>query len=88
MSVCGIPPHSPRVHTEAAWVGNETYFSQDNLGYQLAFLECVRSTLNFTVDYIGIWNERSWGSTQYVTALRQALDSNGFTDTKIVIPDG
>jgi hypothetical protein len=36
----------------------------------------------------GIWNERSWGTVDYVVSLRNALDAAGLTSTKIVVPDG
>lgn len=39
-------------------------------------------------NYIGIWNERSWGSVDYVVSLRQALDAAGMEATRIVLPDG
>ena len=71
-----------------AWVGNGTFFSTDNQNYQVAFAGCVRQELGFDLDYIGIWNERSWGSVDYVLGLRAALDSAGFTHTQIALPDG
>lgn len=70
------------------WIGNGTYFSADNQQYQTQFLQCVRQTQGFDIDYIGIWNERSWGSVDYVVGLRNTLDAAGFTNTQIVIPDG
>lgn len=36
---------------------------------------------------IGIWNERSWGTTDYVTKLRSSLDHAGMADTQIALPD-
>ena len=39
-------------------------------------------------DYIGIWNERPWGTPDYVKRLRAALDEAGFTSTTIVGSDG
>ena len=38
--------------------------------------------------YVGIWNERSWGSVDYVVSLRSALDEAGLGSTRIVVPDG
>lgn len=70
------------------WVGNGSYFSADNQAYQTAFAACVRSELGFALDYIGIWNERAWGSEDYVLGLRAALDASGFNAMKIVLPDG
>lgn len=71
-----------------AWIGNGSYFSQDNIDYQVSYAQCVKETVGSGPDYIGIWNERSWGSIDYVVSLRKALDASNFTDTKIVLPDG
>ena len=38
--------------------------------------------------FIGIWNERSWGSVDYVVSLRNALDAAGLAATRIIVPDG
>jgi galactosylceramidase len=70
------------------WIGNGTYFSSDNIGYQVQFCECVRTSWGYDVDYIGIWNERSWGNADYVISLRESLDAAGFANTKIILPDG
>jgi hypothetical protein len=45
-----------------AWVGNGSYFSADNIAYQTKWLECMQQEAGIIVDYLGIWNERSWGS--------------------------
>jgi hypothetical protein len=37
------------------WIGNYSYFSQDNLKYQTSWLQCVRDRANISVDYMGIW---------------------------------
>jgi hypothetical protein len=52
------------------WIGNGSFFSADNINYQTQFAVCVRQTLGFDIDYIGIWNERSWGTADYVVSLR------------------
>ena len=36
----------------------------------------------------GIWNERPWGTPDWVKQYRAAMDEAGFLGTKIVIPDG
>ena len=71
------------------WVGNDTFFSEDNIHYQIAWLECVRSAHPTVgpMDYIGIWNERTWNRT-YVKKLRTEMDAKGFSATKIILPDG
>jgi galactosylceramidase len=72
-----------------AWVGNGSYFSAENIEYQVQYAACVRANLGGgNPHYIGIWNERSWGSVDYVVSLRNALDAAGLAATKIVLPDG
>ena len=42
-------------------VGNQTngsYFSADNIDYQIAWLNCLKDTWGVDSDYIGLWNER------------------------------
>lgn len=72
------------------WVGNGSYFSAENIEYQVGYAKCVAQTLgnNSHPSYIGIWNERSWGTVDYVVSLRNALDDAGLTSTRIVVPDG
>ena len=70
------------------WVGNGSFFSQENIDYQVQYARCVKETVGEGPDYIGIWNERGWGTIEYVVSLRNALDSAGFGNTKIIVPDG
>ncbi len=69
------------------WVGNGSYFSDDNVQYQADFVAGALVHHNISVDYIGIWNERSWGDTTYVQKLRSALDAAGAQSTAIVGSD-
>lgn len=69
------------------WIGNGSYFTPDNWAYQTAFATCLRDTWGIQLDYIGIWNERSWGSEEYVIGLRNTLDAAGHTHTQIILPD-
>ena len=69
------------------WVGDGSFFSADNIAYQVSALKCIHTGLNVTVDYIGIWNEMAWGTPDYVKALRVALDAAGLRETGIVLPD-
>jgi galactosylceramidase len=72
------------------WVGNDTYYSTDNIQYHLSWLKCLRDehpTVG-SLDYIGAWNERAWGGPDWIVQLRQAMDDEGFEATKIIIPDG
>ena len=70
------------------WVGNGSYFSEDNINYQIQWLKCARESHSLKIDYIGIWNERSWGTPEYVVSYRSALDRAGLKDTQLVLPDG
>lgn len=45
----------------------------------------MRKNTNLDIDYIGIWNERSWNK-QYTLALKLAIQANGLK-TKIVAHD-
>ena len=40
------------------------------------------------MDWLGLWNERPWGTPAYVKQLREAMDAEGFTATKLVLGDG
>jgi galactosylceramidase len=70
------------------WIGEDQYFSSDNIEYQTNFVRCAVAKTGAPFDYIGIWNERPWGTMDYVLGLRESLDAAGFSSTKIVIPDG
>jgi len=67
-----------------------TPFSSEEINYKLQFLNCIKEVTNGTVivDYLGAWNERFWGGTDYIVSLRQSLDTNGYQHTQIIIPDG
>jgi galactosylceramidase len=68
------------------WIGNGTFFSQDNIKYHVAWLECMKATYSAEVDYIGIWNEMNWGSSWYVVELGEAIKAAGLS-TKLVLLD-
>ena len=78
-----------------AWIGQGRvansslpYFSHDNIRYQTQWLKCIKATTGITVDYIGIWNERSYGPPEYTVALRRSLDDAGFQvalDVKVIL---
>jgi galactosylceramidase len=69
------------------WIGNGSFFSDDNLAYQSRWARCVGDLMGQPLDYIGVWNERSWGSVDYVVGLRNALDAAG-ASAEIILPDG
>lgn len=62
-------------------------FPSKTAGYIVKWLEGARDVYNVTVDYIGVWNERS-SSSAYTIALRQQMDAAGFARTQIVAKDG
>ena len=71
------------------WVGNQTgYYCPDNVRYHLAWLRCAHDVHGVAVDWLGLWNERQWGTVAFVTGLRRALDDAGFAGTGIVLSDG
>ena len=37
------------------WVGNGTYFSEENMQYQASFATCFEKIVGKKLDYIGIW---------------------------------
>ena len=41
------------------WIGNGTYYSQDNADYIVAFLKGASQYHNLKFDYTGIWNEKN-----------------------------
>jgi hypothetical protein len=69
------------------WVGNGTYFSEENMLYQAQFASCFLRVVGVPLGFIGVWNERAWGGTDYVVNLRRALDAAGHASTRIVLPD-
>ncbi|CAJ1362546.1 unnamed protein product [Effrenium voratum] len=44
------------------WIGNGTFFSEDNIFYHVAWLKCIKERFKIDIDYMGIWNESPWGS--------------------------
>lgn len=70
-----------------AFVGNGTFLSASGVNFHVDYVQGARDVHNITFDFVGIWNEGPW-SRRYVTELREALDSRGFAQTKIVVPDG
>lgn len=69
------------------WIGNGNFFSEDNIYYHVSWVLGAKRVYDIDVDYIGIWNERSFEDS-YIIQLRKALDSHGLHNTKIVAADG
>lgn len=68
------------------WVGNGTYYSDDNINYTVKFLQGARDVYAIDIDWLGVWNERSV-HMDYVLDLRAALDAAGFAHTRLTLAD-
>ncbi|BFY98227.1 hypothetical protein BsWGS_01267 [Bradybaena similaris] len=72
------------------WLGGGTqnpYYDRQKLAtYIYKWILGAKVYHNLTIDYIGIWNEKTC-DLQYVKVLRDMLDRNGFEKTKIVASD-
>ena len=55
--------------------------------YIYQWVKGARDVHNITIDYLGIWNEIGT-NRDYVFALRNKLDENGFRNVKLVSNDG
>ncbi|MFI6247487.1 RICIN domain-containing protein [Streptomyces sp. NPDC051016] len=64
------------------WIGSGTFYSQDMIDYDIAWLDCARQH-GLTIDYIGGWNEHAYDGSWY-KSLKSALTSNGYTSTRLV----
>ena len=67
------------------WIGNGTYYSEENIRYQVSWLECLRSYYGVEPNLIGLWNERPQGSVRYVLDLRRTMDRHGFSNVGITV---
>jgi hypothetical protein len=69
------------------WIGNGSYYSDDNIQYHLDWLYCMQDVHGVPIDYLGVWNERNYDA-DWIVRLRSALDSAGFLSTRISAADG
>ncbi|GLZ29053.1 galactosylceramidase [Lentzea sp. NBRC 105346] len=69
------------------WIGTSDVWTANMITYILNYLRGARDVHGLTIDYIGGWNENGWSTTWFVN-LRNALNSNGFGNVKIVGADG
>lgn len=69
------------------WIGNGTFYSEDNINYIVGFIKAARDYHGVTIDYQGIWNERAY-DVAWIKKLRTALDDNGLQHVKLVAADG
>jgi galactosylceramidase len=83
MITYGLPWGAP------GWINNQTgYYGPDQITYQVNWLKCARDSHGIDVDYLGLWNERPWGTPDYVKLLRKTMDAEGLSKTKLVLGDG
>lgn len=86
----GLPWGAP------GWVNNQSadgLYGADMIGYTLAWLSCARDVHGLAggVDWLGLWNEKFYAHPtppSYVKQLRQALDADGFSATRLMLVDG
>lgn len=75
-----------------AWVGGRYgvgsgLCSPDYFGYLVGWLHCARQTGAGPVQFLGIRNEQHGSPPSCIVGLRAALNSAGFGDTKLIMPD-
>ena len=68
------------------WIGNGSFFSDDNLAYHVKWLQGAKKVHGLDIDFMGIWNEHS-ASSDWIVQLRRAMDGAGFESTAIVATD-
>ena len=66
------------------WIGNGSFWSQDNVSYHLAWLTCAKGH-GLTIDYMGGWNEDGYDQSWF-ESLGSAIASAGFS-TQLVCAD-
>ncbi|XP_060684541.1 galactocerebrosidase isoform X2 [Hemiscyllium ocellatum] len=73
------------------WIGcgtNWPYTCPDKTAYYVAsWIHGAKSYHNLDIDYVGIWNERTF-NTKYIEVLRQSLDKIGLKNVGIIAADG
>ena len=86
---------NPKIKTYALswaspwWVGNQTgYYSDDEIAYHIKWLECTKQYDIGSIDYMGNWNERPWGTADWTLKFKAAMEEAGFGSTEIIVPDG
>ena len=77
----GLPWGSP------GWINDQRgYYGPDQITYQVNWLKCARDHHGIDVDWLGLWNERPWGTPEYVKDLKKAMVAEGLA-TKLVLGD-
>ncbi|GAA1858057.1 ricin-type beta-trefoil lectin domain protein [Actinomadura bangladeshensis] len=67
------------------WIGGGNFWSQDMVGYLMAWLGCAKQH-NLNIDYLGGWNERGWNAGWYQN-LKSTLAAGGYGSIKVVAAD-
>jgi len=68
------------------WIGNGTFYSQDNIEFIIAFIQGAKRYHDLEMDYQGVRNEVRYDPA-WIKRLRQALDDHGLGQVKIVAAD-
>ena len=73
-----------------AWICDQRgyYSCGDNAAYHIEWLRCGREVHGLEVQWLGLWNEMSWGTPAFVKDLRAALDAADFGGTQLALIDG
>ena len=83
---------NPRIILDAlewgapGWIGNGTFYSQDNADFICRFLRGARAVHGLDIAYVGIWNETPFDAA-WIKTLRKTLDRDGLKDIRIVAAD-
>ncbi len=83
---------NPRILLDAlqwgapSWIGNGSFYSQDNADFLAAFHLRCRKELGVETRYQGIWNETPYDSS-WIKQLRRTLDQAGAGDVLIGAAD-
>ena len=68
------------------WIGEGNFYSQDMIDYLLDFLDGAKRVYGIEFNYLGIRNEQPYDA-DWIIALRQSLDSAGWTGVRLVAAD-
>ncbi len=74
------------------WMGDagmefrEKFFSQDNANVICAFIKGAKEYHDLTIDYCGIWNERTH-DCEWIKLLRNTLDAQKLQHVKVIAAD-
>ena len=69
------------------WINNGSFYGPDMITYTINWLTCAQQRGGAPVTYLGLHNEASQPSADYLVTLRAALNAAGFASTKIVAMD-